>query len=134
MACPAACTKPTIAICCDLRIASAGSKFGVPAARLGVGYGSAGVKKPMDMVGPAFTKEISFIARHFDRDDGLAMGPIDRAVAAGALESFTRTYRTTIFDNAPLTIRTLKRTVSVCFDSQDFTEGRRPSWRSAGQC
>ena len=132
-----------IAICCDLRIASVGSKFGVPAARLGVGYGAPGVKKLMDVVGPAFTKEIFFTARHFDTTDALAMGLINRAVPPAELESYTRSYCATIADNAPLTMHTLKRTVSelvkgskadlaecnrlvaACFDSQDFIEGRR---------
>jgi enoyl-CoA hydratase/carnithine racemase len=43
-----------IAVGCDLRIATEGSKFGMPAARLGVGYGAPGVKKLLDLVGPSF--------------------------------------------------------------------------------
>jgi hypothetical protein len=31
----------------------------------------------------------------------------------------------TIFNNAPPTVHTLKRTVAPCFDSQDFVEGHR---------
>src|SRR3979409_2559821 len=74
-----ACSKPTIAMIRGFCIgggpanalvlyvstATEGAGFGIPAARLGVGYGSSGVKKLMELVGPSFTKEIFFTARHF---------------------------------------------------------------------
>ena len=151
------CAKPTIAMIrgycigggmaialgCDLRIASDNAIFGIPAARLGVGYGAAGVKKLMDVVGPAFTKEIFYTARHFSAEDARVMGLVNRVVADPDLESFTATYCATIADNAPLTMAALKRTVielsrdipadlalcerlvAGCFASADFIEGRR---------
>jgi len=132
-----------IAIGCDLRIATGESKFGIPAARLGLGYGASGVKKLMDVVGPSFTKEIFFTARHFDAAEAAAMGLVNRVVPDAALEDYTRQYCATIADNAPMTMNTLKRTVGElvrgneadrdlcsrlverCFESQDFIEGRR---------
>src|SRR5271168_795104 len=42
------------ALACDLRIAAEGSKFGVPAAKLGLGYAYDGLKKLVDLVGPAY--------------------------------------------------------------------------------
>lgn len=152
-----ACGKPTIAmirgwciggglaiaVCCDLRIATEGSKFGIPAARLGLGYGAPGVKKLMGIVGPAFTKEIFFTARHFTAQEAQVMGLVNRVVPEAEIESFVRGYCATIADNAPMTIHALKRTVNelmkgadadlaaserlvkACFDSQDYVEGRR---------
>lgn len=151
------CSKPTIAmirgwcigggvaiaVCCDLRIASEGSRFGVPAARLGLGYGASGVKKLMNLVGPSFTKEIFFTARHFSAAEAVTMGLVNRVLAEAELETYTRQYCATIADNAPMTMHALKRTVGellrggdadmaacdtlvqACFDSQDFIEGRR---------
>jgi enoyl-CoA hydratase len=152
-----ACTKPTIAmingyciggglaiaVCCDLRIAGEGARFGIPAARLGVGYGAPGVKNLMQIVGPSFTKEIFFTARHFSAAEAREMGLINRVVADDTLQVYTRQYCTTIADNAPMTMHALKRTVgelmqgeradlaacedlvTACFDSQDYIEGRR---------
>ena len=40
-----------IATCCDLRIASDNSRFAVPAAKLGLGYGYPGLKRLVDVVG-----------------------------------------------------------------------------------
>ena len=46
-----------IAIGCDIRIASADSKFGIPAARLGVGYGAPGVRKLVNLVRSIFVRQ-----------------------------------------------------------------------------
>lgn len=153
----AECSKPTIAmirgwcigggmaiaVSCDLRIATEGSKFGIPAARLGLGYGAPGVRKLMDLVGPSNTKEIFFTARHFSAHEAQIMGLVNRVVADAELEAYTRQYCATIGENAPMTMKTLKRTVAellkgdagdmavcaemiqACFDSEDFIEGRR---------
>jgi enoyl-CoA hydratase/carnithine racemase len=132
-----------IAVSCDLRIAADDAKFGVPAARLGLGYGPTGVKKLLDLVGPAFTKEIFFTARHFTADEAKVMGLVNRVVPKAELVATVREYCGTIAQNAPLTIHALKRTVTElgrsspdadialcdmlvkeCFASADYIEGR----------
>ncbi len=129
---------------CDLRIAAVGSKFGVPATRLGLGYWASGVKRLMDVVGPAHVTEIFFTARHFSAEEALAMGLINRVVPEAELEAYVRSYCAMIAENAPLTIQAVKRTVQelsasstaadiaecdrlvqACFDSEDYVEGRR---------
>lgn len=152
-----ACGKPTIAMIrgyciggglaiavgCDIRIATEGARFGIPAARLGLGYAAPGVRKLMELVGASYTKEIFFTARHFSAAEALGMGLVNRVVSDDALEAYTRQYCATIGDNAPMTIHALKRTVAelgrgegadievcdrlvkACFDSQDYIEGRR---------
>jgi enoyl-CoA hydratase len=133
-----------LAVCCDLRIASEDSRFGVPAAKLGVGYGFAGIKRLADLVGPSFTKEIFFTARQFDAAEALAMGLINRALPADKLEAYVKDYADTISNNAPLTVNSVKfianqtamdpdkrdlarcaDLVKGCFASKDFIEGRR---------
>ena len=133
-----------LAVCCDLRIASDNSKFGIPAAKLGLGYGYPGIKRLADLVGPSFTKEIFFTARQFDAAEALAMGLINRAVPADKLEAYVKEYTETIGANAPLTVNAVKFIANQtavdeskrdlarchdmykrCFDSKDFIEGRR---------
>jgi len=133
-----------LAVCCDLRIASEDSRFGIPAAKLGVGYGFTGIKRLADLVGPSFTKEIFFTARQFDAAEALAMGLINRAVPADQLEAYVKDYADTISNNAPLTVNSVKfianqtavdpdkrelarcaDLVKGCFASKDFIEGRR---------
>ena len=133
-----------IAVCCDLRICSDDSQFAIPAARLGLGYPYDNLIKLVDVVGAAATKELFFTARRFSAAEALAMGLVNRVVAGGELKSFVDDYARRIGDNAPLTVTQIKRTVAEilkdpdqrdieecdrlvrqCFDSADYTEGRR---------
>jgi enoyl-CoA hydratase len=132
-----------LATCCDLRIATDNSRFAVPAAKLGIGYGYVGLRRLVDIVGPAFAKEIFYTARQFDAQEALAMGLINRAVPSDQLETAVKTITDLICANAPLTIKAVKYTVNeivkdegkrnvagtvemveACFTSKDFIEGR----------
>ncbi len=131
------------ALACDIRIAAEGSRFGIPAARLGLGYAYDGIKKLIDMVGPAFAREIFYTARQFTAEEALAMGLINRLVPEAELEAYVKNYCEMIAANAPLTIRAAKqiarealkdegardmelcrRVVDECFASEDYAEGR----------
>jgi enoyl-CoA hydratase len=132
-----------LATCCDLRIASDNSRFAVPAAKLGIGYGYTGLKRLVDIVGPSFAKEIFYTARQFDAQEALAMGLINRAVPSAELENAVKAITDMICANAPLTIKAVKVTVGeilkdegkrnvarttelveACFVSRDYNEGR----------
>lgn len=134
----------SIAMSCDLRIASEKSRFAVPAAKLGVGYGPKGLIKLLHAVNPSAAKEIFFTARQFSAEEAAGMGWINRMLPDDQLEDYVREYAETIADNAPLTIRALKETVrelmndpgerdmtraealvTACFSSEDYVEGRR---------
>jgi enoyl-CoA hydratase len=133
-----------LALCCDLRICSDNSKFAIPAAKLGLGYGYPGVKRLTDVVGPAFAKEIFYTARQFDAEEARAMGIVNRVVPEAELEDYVKSYADTIATNAPLTVKTAKyivneavkdeskrdlarcrELVEQCFASNDYTEGRK---------
>jgi enoyl-CoA hydratase len=132
-----------LASCCDLRICSDNSRFAVPAAKLGLGYGYAGLKRLVDIVGPSFAKEIFYTARQFDAQEAQAMGLVNRVVPVAELENAVRSITDMICANAPLTIKAVKYTVGeilkdetqrdvarvnemveACFKSRDYTEGR----------
>ncbi len=132
-----------LATCCDLRICADNSRFAVPAAKLGLGYGYTGLKRLVDIVGPAFAKEIFYTARQFDAKEALAMGLVNRMVPVAELESYVKSITDMISANAPLTIKAVKYTVGevmredskrnlarsaelveACFASRDYTEGR----------
>src|ERR1700694_5621130 len=85
-----------LALCCDLRICSDNSKFGVPAAKLGLGYGYKGIKKLVDVVGPSFAKEIFFTARQFSAAEALTMGLVNRVLREAELEKYVKDYADTI--------------------------------------
>src|SRR5213594_2486488 len=101
-----------IAITCDIRIAADDARFGIPAARLGLGYHYRGMEKLMTLIGPAYTKEIFFTARtDFGAQDALRMGLVNQVVPRAELLGYTREYAQRIARNAPLTLRSAKTTV-----------------------
>src|ERR1700728_1182653 len=94
-----------LASCCDLRICTDNSRFAVPAAKLGLGYAYAGLKRLVDIVGPSFAKEIFYTARQFDAQEAYTMGLVNRVVAPDDLETYVRALTDQICANAPLTIK-----------------------------
>jgi enoyl-CoA hydratase/carnithine racemase len=151
------CSKPTIAMIrgycigggtavavgCDIRIAADDARFGVPAARLGLGYRFEGIKRLASIVGPSFTAEIFFTARQFTAQEALQMGLVNRVVPGAELDNFIQDYTRNIAINAPLTIAAVKRSlielqrdsgerdlalcqrlVDACFASEDYREGQ----------
>ncbi|MGE3644210.1 MAG: enoyl-CoA hydratase [Beijerinckiaceae bacterium] len=132
-----------LAISCDLRFCSAKSKFGLPAAKLGLGYGFDAVKRLVDAIGPGATRDIVFTGRQLDSDEARTVGIVQKIVAEEELSSFVTDYANTICSNAPLTVRALKYIVNetlksesdrdlgkcqamvdAAFASEDYKEGR----------
>lgn len=132
-----------LALCCDMRICTDASKFGVPAARLGLGYPFKGIKRLVDVVGPSFAKEIFYTARQFTAAEAQTTGLVNRALRSDALEKYVEDYTASIAGNAPLTVDSVKFTVgeamkaaserdlqacadgvAACFASNDYKEGR----------
>ena len=101
---PMSCSKPVIArirgICiggglgfaaaCDLRICSEDSIFRMPAARLGLGYSPAGVRRFMNVLGAANTIDIFMSARKFDAKEALRMGFVSQVVPVAELDEGRR--------------------------------------------
>jgi enoyl-CoA hydratase len=131
------------ALSCDLRIAAEGARFGIPAARLGLGYGYDGIRRLIDLVGPAYAREIFYTARQFSAEEALRMGLVNQVVPEDKLENYVNEYCEMIAANAPLTLRAVKsivrealkdaderdlvlcrRVVDDCFASRDYAEGR----------
>ena len=76
-----------IAACCDVRVCGASSRFAVPAAKLGLGYGVTTLKRLVALVGPQFALEILLTARQFSSDESFAMGLVNRVVPDNEVES-----------------------------------------------
>ncbi len=127
----------------DLRVCAHDSQFGIPAARLGLGYAFGGIKKLTHIVGPTMAAEIMLTARKFKADEALAMGLVNRVVAADDVLATVTELASTIAGNAPLTVQAAKAAVretfkdpdrqdnermaalvEACFKSDDYEEGR----------
>lgn len=131
-----------VALSCDLRYADAASRFAIPAARLGLGYGARGTGRLVATVGHAMAREIMFSARRYSAEEALAMGLVHRVLPAAELDEYVNGVARELADNAPLTIAASKATMNAliesdsdfsaaeaaverCMKSQDYIEGRR---------
>ena len=132
-----------VALCADLRIATDDSRFGIPAARLGLGYSHKSLRPLVDLVGPTNAKEILFTARRFAASEAQRMGLVNQVMSRHEIGAFVNDYAQTIAANAPLTVQACKtvvaellkdpeardtdlcdRVVDACFASADYKEGR----------
>ena len=133
-----------IALNCDIRICTEDASFGIPAAKLGIGYAADRLGQLVDLVGPSAAKDIMFTGRRIPAGEALRLGIVNYVVAAAELEAFVESYATGIASNAPLSIVAAKRVideyvkdadqrdaglaekvVADCFASEDYVEGRR---------
>ena len=133
------CAKPTVAMVhgycmggamaiamgCDLRFAAEGSKFGIPAAKLSIIYPVDSVGQLVDLVGPAYAKDILFSARAVDDREALAIGLIQRLLPSSDLERYTYDYLQGVAENAPLSVRGTKLTIQLYLEGLDETRRQR---------
>ena len=121
-----------LAVTCDLRFCTQGSRFALPAARLGLGYGFNGLQRFINTIGPSHTKDIFFSARQFGADEALQMGIVSRVLPDGELEAFVKEYAGTIAANAPLTVGAVKQiTTEVLKPESERDLARAASWSPA---
>ena len=128
----------------DIRVAAADAQFGVPAARLGLGYAPGGVAALQRVVGASWTAEILFSARRIDAATALRIGLVNHVVAVDDLDAEVASLAGAITANAPMTVAACKAAltelarppddqdldrvqalVEACFRSEDYKEGQR---------
>jgi enoyl-CoA hydratase/carnithine racemase len=143
----------SIALACDLRLATPSAQFGVPVARtLGNCLSMASYARLVDAIGPGRTKELLFTARLVGAEEGQAMGLFNQIVPEEELDARGRALAEQIAANAPLTLKATKEAIRrlqqhrrgadardlivECYTSEDFREGvraflekRRPIWK-----
>lgn len=132
------------ALAADVRFATPDATFGIPAAKLGLGYEYDGLAKLARLVGPSHARDIMFSARFMSADEAHHMGLINFIETRENIVEACVGYAERIANNAPLTVATAKAAikawergereeevqrvhamVDACFDSEDYKEGRR---------
>jgi enoyl-CoA hydratase/carnithine racemase len=147
-----------LAVSCDLRLAAAGIRLGMPPARLGLIYSHTGLRTFLDAIGAPRTRELFLRARPVDAERALTWGLVNEVVEPAELERAAVAYAAEVASNAPLSLAGNKRVLrellaaegaldpaverelidlrESCFQSEDFQEGvrafgekREPRWR-----
>lgn len=133
-----------LAVGCDFRVCSEGSRLGITAGRLGLGYNFNGVHKLVELAGPSIAARILYAAELFPANEAQRMGLVTEVVPRDKLSATVTELADRIAKNAPLTIRAAKaairalgaadgapsrdkvdQRVAQCFASADYAEGRR---------
>ena len=92
-----------------MRYCTPESVFGLPAAKLGVGYGFEGIRRLLEITSPSYAREICFTGKRYSAEEALHMQLVNRIVAESEIEQFVDETATTIAENAPLTVGSLKQ-------------------------
>jgi len=147
-----------LAMSCDIRIAARTIRVGMPPAKLGLVYSHTGLRKFLDLCGPANAAELLYVGRNVRAERAREMGLVNQVVEPGGLERRSLLMASVIAANAPLSIkgnkhaiRTLREHAAAlppeverelielresCFRTEDFREGvraftekRDPRWK-----
>jgi enoyl-CoA hydratase/carnithine racemase len=147
-----------LALSCDLRIAAAPVRLGMPPAKLGLVYSHTGIRKFIDTIGAARTRELFLLGRRIDADTARIWGLVNSVSEPDQLAAEAVQMAEELAGNAPLAQLGNKRVIRAvldgraalephvegelialrreCFSSDDFREGvrafaekRPPQWK-----
>jgi enoyl-CoA hydratase/carnithine racemase len=147
-----------LALSCDLRVAARGIKLGMPPAKLGLVYSHTGIRKFLDVIGAARTRELFLVGRNVDAETAEGWSLVNEVVPGPELAGRALALAEEIAANAPLSLEGNKRVLrellaaeaqldpaierelvqlrAACFQSEDFREGvrafgekRKPRWQ-----
>jgi enoyl-CoA hydratase/carnithine racemase len=147
-----------LALACDLRVAQNGIRLGMPPAKLGLVYSHTGLRRFIDAIGAARTRELFLLGSYVDASTALTWGLVNRLTGPQELPSVALEMAHELAGNAPLSQRGNKRVIAALlaaegelaadverelielrrasFASQDMREGMRafaerraPRWR-----
>jgi enoyl-CoA hydratase/carnithine racemase len=147
-----------LALSCDLRIAAAPIRLGMPPAKLGLVYSHTGIRKFIDTIGAARTRELFLLGRQIDADTARIWGLVNSVCKPDRLAPEAVQMAEELAGNAPLAQLGNKRVIRAvldgratmepdvegelialrreCFSSEDFREGvrafaekRPPQWK-----
>jgi enoyl-CoA hydratase len=105
-----------LALCCDIRIASARARLGMPEVRLAVIPGSGGTQRLPRVVGPARAKDLILTGRIVDSAEAERIGLVNRVVPAGQARAAADTMAAEIAARGPLAVREAKRLIDLALD------------------
>jgi enoyl-CoA hydratase/carnithine racemase len=146
-----------LAITCDLRVCNGEAKLGMPPVKLGLVYGHTGLRRFLDAIGLARTKELFLTGSNIDAPRAKEIGLVQEVYGDEDFERVSVEIARRIAANAPLSLKGNKRAIQTlndnpvltegqerelielresCFASEDFREGitafsekRKPVWR-----
>ena len=108
-----------VALGADIRICADDASFGIPAAKLGVGYPHEATATLVALVGPGQAAEILFTGRRIDAREAERIGLVNRVVPVDALEATVFDMAREIARSAPLSHVAHQRSIHAAVSGRD---------------
>ncbi len=102
-----------LALACDLRVAKDAIKLGMPPAKLGLVYSHTGIRRFIETVGAARTRELFLLGRNVDAATALSWGLVNRVADEAQLDSLALELAGELAGNAPLSQLGNKRVIAA---------------------
>jgi enoyl-CoA hydratase/carnithine racemase len=147
-----------LALSCDLRLAAHAIKLGMPPAKLGLVYSHTGIRKFIEVIGAARTRELFLVGGRINASTAHRWGLVNDILGVDELADAAVELAREVAANAPLAQQGNKRVIRAvldaqatlapeverellalrhaCFSSEDFREGvrafaekRAPEWK-----
>jgi enoyl-CoA hydratase/carnithine racemase len=107
-----------LALACDLRVAAEGIKLGMPPAKLGLVYSHTGLRRFLDAIGAARTRELFLLGSYIEAATALEWGLVNRLAPVGELEAAALALASELAGNAPLSQTGNKRVIAALLRAQ----------------
>ncbi len=107
-----------LALACDLRVAADGIKLGMPPAKLGLVYSHTGLRRFLDAIGAARTRELFLLGSYIDAATALQWNLVNRVVPGAELEAASLELAGELAGNAPLSQTGNKRVIAELLRAQ----------------
>ena len=101
----------SLALACDMRIATSRSTFAAPPARLGLLYSDPEVRRLALRVGTARARDLLFTGRRIDAREALALGLVERGCADDGLDAAVEALCEQFAGCSPTALRKAKRQI-----------------------
>ena len=99
----------TLAAGCDVRLAAASARFGMPPAKLGLVYSPTELRPFVQLLGAGRTKLLFYSGRIIPAQQAYALGLVEEVLPDEELEAATYAMAEEIAKNAPLSVRGTKQ-------------------------
>jgi enoyl-CoA hydratase/carnithine racemase len=111
-----------LALACDLRVAKDEIKLGMPPAKLGLVYSHTGLRRFIDAIGAARTRELFLLGSYVDAATALQWGLVNRVAPAAELEQTSLDLAAELAGNAPLSQTGNKRVIAALLAAEGELE------------
>jgi enoyl-CoA hydratase/carnithine racemase len=108
-----------VGLSCDLRFCAEDAHIAVPPAKLGLLYGPVETRRLVELIGPSRAKDLLFSGRRVSSEEALAIGLIDRRVAATDLRAQAEAYAGELSGLSQTSIRGAKAMVADILAGED---------------